>query len=141
MNISGCTFILKREARSQEPEVRIMTILRVADFEPRARASDPVFCVLPTGPYVRHNLRRALRGAAPFGAASRSPRLHWSLVYCQENPAPFSWRQEEILQFRAEISCRWEMLPVFVGRADPWGYLARLHPEEARQYSPREKEH
>ena len=46
------------------------------------------------------------RGAAPFRAASRSPRLHKSLVSCQENSCPSLLWHEWILQFRNVISWR-----------------------------------
>ena len=75
IEIAGCTFIFETEARSQEPEVGIMTPPARRDFQPRA--PQPTLC--PTfSPPVRTFLKTSgpCSRAARLRAAARSPRLH-----------------------------------------------------------------
>jgi len=63
INIAGGTFNFATEARSQEPEVRIMTPLARRRLRTSGlQASDNLSCVLRAGPGIRQVLRAALWG-------------------------------------------------------------------------------
>lgn len=95
-----------------------MTILRAADFEPRARPPDPVFCVLPPPVRTFAKTSGGFCGAAPLGVASRSPRLHQSLASVKEIAADFPAGRGRFYNSRPRIPTGRKLHPSLGGEAD-----------------------